>query len=252
MKKESYQKLTIIGIFAMAMAFLETVIVIYLRKLYYPPGFNFPLAPLIETYILNIEWVREFFTIVMLACIGLIAGKTHYEKFAYFLYSFAIWDIFYYIWLKVILNWPPSLLTWDLLFLIPWPWAGPVLAPLIVSFTMISLGWRIIAIGDQGRKVKITKKEWMLLVLGSLLILYTFLYDYGNLIISRGFLPEFFTLASSGEFQQIVGNYVPSYYPWWLFILGEILILLAIFSFSRTRTGSFKKSLSLNKKSKRG
>jgi len=221
----------------MAMAFLETTVVVYLRKLYYPQGFNFPLTSGIETLVLNIEWVREFFTIIMLLCIGLLAGKTRYEKFAYFLYSFAIWDIFYYVWLKVILNWPASFLTWDLLFLIPWPWVGPVLAPLIVSFTMIFLGWSIIAMGDQGKKVKITKKEFMLLVLGSLLILYTFLYDFGNLIMSRGFLPEFFTLASNAEFQQISGAYIPSYYPWWLFIFGEILILLAIFSFSRKENG---------------
>ncbi len=237
MKKGSYQTLAVVGIFAMAMAFLETTVVVYLRKLYHPGGFSFPLVPTIESWVLNMEWAREFFTIIMLTCIGLLAGKTRYEKFAYFIYSFAIWDIFYYIWLKVILNWPLSFLTWDLLFLIPWPWAGPVLAPLIISSTMIFLGWSIIAKGDQGKKVKITKKEWMLLALGSLLILYTFLYDYGNLIISGGFLPEFFTLASHAEFQQIAGVYIPSYYPWWLFILGEILILLAIFSFSRKEKG---------------
>lgn len=89
--------------------------------------------------------------------------------------------------------------------------------------------------GDREKKVKITKKEFMLLVLGSLLILYTFLYDYGNLIISRGFLSEFFTLASHAEFQQITGAYTPSSYPWWLFILGEVLILLAIFSLSKKK-----------------
>ncbi len=237
MKKGSYQTLAVVGIFAVAMGFLESVVVIYLRKLYYPGGFQFPLVPTIESWVLNMEWAREFFTLIMLVCIGLLAGKTRYEKFAYFIYSFAVWDIFYYIWLKVILNWPPSFLTWDLLFLIPWPWAGPVLAPLIISFAMIFLAGSILVKSDQGKKVKITKKEWMLLVLGSILILYTFLYDYGNLIISRGFLPNFFSLASRDEFQQIAGTYIPSSYPWWLFILGEVLILLAIFSFLRKKNG---------------
>lgn len=235
MKKEYFRKLLIVGILAAAMGFLESVVVVYLRKLYYPGGFNFPLVPAIESWVLNIEWIREFFTIVMLFCIGLLAGKTRHEKFAYFLYSFAVWDIFYYIWLKLILNWPASFLTWDLLFLIPWSWAGPVLAPLIISFTMIFLGWSIIAKGDQGKKVKIKMKEWILLVIGSLLILYTFLYDYGNLIMGGGFLSEFFTIASHAEFQQIAGAYIPSYYPWWLFIIGEVLILYAIFSFSREK-----------------
>ncbi len=179
MKKESLKKLLIVGIFAAAMGFLETVVVIYLRKLYYPQGFLFPLA-LIEPSTLLLEWFRELSTIVMLLCIGLIAGKTKHEKCAYFLYSFAVWDIFYYIWLKLILNWPPSLLTWDLLFLIPWPWVSPVLAPVISSCTMIFLAIVMIQ-GEEKKNVYFHKTELLLLILGPLLQLYTFLIHMGNL-----------------------------------------------------------------------
>src|SRR3989344_2117688 len=116
MNKETYKRLAVVTIFALAMAFLESVIVVYLRKMYYPSGFNFPLSTLMESNILTIEWVREFFIIVMLISVAFLAGKKFIDRLAYFFYAFAIWDIFYYIWLKVILSWPPSFLTWDLLF----------------------------------------------------------------------------------------------------------------------------------------
>ncbi len=228
MKKKSTRKIAVITIFAIAMAFLEAVVVIYLRKIYYPNGFDFPLIGLIEPPILNIEWAREAFTIVMLACIGWLAAKKFYEKFAYFLFSFAIWDIFYYVWLKAALNWPTSFTTWDLLFLIPWPWAGPVLAPVINSITIIIFAFVIIHLQDKGKNVKIILREWILLFAGSLAILYTYLYDYGKLIISNGFLKDFFELATKTEFHQIVSSYVPLSYNWILFWIGEVLIVIAI------------------------
>src|SRR3989344_6671811 len=137
MKKESRNKILIVTIYAIAMAFIEATVVVYLRKLFYPNGFNFPLVGFIDPAILNIEWIREFATIIMLLMVGILAGKKLYERFAYFIYAFAVWDIFYYIFLKVILDWPNSFLTWDLFFLIPWPWIGPVLAPMLCAVLII-------------------------------------------------------------------------------------------------------------------
>ena len=139
MKKESVNKILIITIFAIAMGFLEAAVVIYLRELFYPNGFDFPLRGFLNPSILGVEWIREFATVVMLAAIAVLAGKKFYERFAYFLYAFAIWDIFYYISLKATLDWPSSFLTWDLLFLIPWPWIGPVLTPVLWSILFIIL-----------------------------------------------------------------------------------------------------------------
>ena len=68
----------------------------------------------------------------MLATVGSAAGRTAVGKFAFFLFLFGVWDIFYYIWLKVFLHWPASLLTWDVLFLIPVPWVARY-TPLSVS-----------------------------------------------------------------------------------------------------------------------
>lgn len=231
MKKESVNKLIIVGIFAIAMGFLEATVVVYLRELYYTNGFDFPLKGFIEPNILSIEWIREFATIVMLVTIGILAGKKLYERFAYFLYAFAIWDIFYYIFLKMTLNWPPSLFTWDILFLIPLPWVGPVLAPVLCSILMIITTLLIISLNDKGKKLKIKLSEALLVILGILIVLYTWLYDYGNLIISGGFAKQFFTLSYNQEFYQLLTSYIPQTYNWILFIIGFLISTIGIIMF---------------------
>lgn len=212
MKRESWNKLTWITIFAIAMGFLETAVVVYVRKLYYPTGFNFPLHGIIEPSIYNIELVREFATIVMLIAIGVLASKKLSERFAYFLYAFAVWDIFYYVFLKVILNWPQSFFTWDLLFLIPIPWIGPVLAPVLCTILMIIVALVIINFQDKEIKVKFDKTEITLAVLGVILVLYTWLYDYGKLMLAS----------------QSTANFIPTQYNWTIFIIGFILASIAI------------------------
>jgi hypothetical protein len=125
-----------IAVFAIAMGFLEAIVVVYLRELYYPDGFEFPLR-LMSADLVRAEWIREIATLVMLAGIGIIAGRNGLQRLFYALFAFGVWDIFYYVALKLLLGWPASLLTWDLLFLIPVSWLGPVLAPAINSLTMI-------------------------------------------------------------------------------------------------------------------
>src|SRR5580700_10847047 len=114
--------------FSIAMGFLEAAVVIYLRKMYYPNGFHFPLT-VVEPDIGLTEFLREAATVIMLLAIGILTGKNTSQKFGIFLFCFAIWDIFYYVFLKMLIGWPASLLDWDILFLIPVPWVGPVLAP---------------------------------------------------------------------------------------------------------------------------
>src|SRR6185369_2332457 len=126
MKANRKTLLVVIG-FSIAMAALESAVVVYLRALYYPDGFNVAMK-LIDQKILLIEIAREAATVVMLLGVGWLAGNNLKDRFAYFLLSFAVWDIFYYLWLKVFIDWPSSLLEWDILFLIPFTWLGPVLA----------------------------------------------------------------------------------------------------------------------------
>lgn len=222
-----YRMFMLTGLFAIAMGFLEAIVVVYLRKLYYPNGFGFPLQTM-PANILSVELVREICTMVMLLTISLIAGKNKLQKFAWFIFCFAVWDIFYYVGLKLFLNWPPSLMTWDLLFLIPVAWVGPVLAPLVCSLTMILLAASIILLQEKGYDVRIKISEWGLIIGGAVIIFIAFIWDHSRIIIREGFLGDYFNLLNNPRFSQVMAQYKPKYFIWSLFILGEIIILSGI------------------------
>src|SRR5438477_13011856 len=167
--------------YAVAMAYLESAIVVYLRRLYYPKGFDFPLV-IIDIPTLLIEVGRETATIIMLATVGVAAGRTKVGKCAYFLYLFGVWDIFYYVWLKMFLDWPASLFTWDVLFLIPVPWVGPVLAPVLVSLVMIGAGIYHLSREAAGRPVRIGRTQWLGILAGATAIIVSFALDYEHIM----------------------------------------------------------------------
>lgn len=208
------------------MGILEAAVVVYLRQLYYPAGFDFPLV-LIPDRTLSVELTREIATIVMLVCVGLLAGKNRLQKFAYFIFAFGAWDLFYYAGLKFFLGWPPSLLTWDVLFLIPVTWLGPVLAPMICALTMVLVSMRVVALQEKGYEVKINALQASLMSLGAFIIFYTFIRDYTRLLIWNGFPSGPFTPAGGEKFRQLISLYVPVHYNWYLFSFGELLILAA-------------------------
>ena len=222
-------------VFAVAMGFLEAIVVVYLRQIYYPEGFGFPLS-LLSLEMLSVEWIREFATLVMLASVGIIAGKNNLQRLCYFLFSFAIWDIFYYIALKLLLNWPPALLTWDILFLIPVPWIGPVLAPVICSFTMIFMSVSIINRQKTDVGIKIKPVEWVLLITGALTILCTFMNDYLNIILKSGILSGSLNRTENDQFWQTITQYMPVGYNWYVFVAGEIIIWVALALILRPKT----------------
>lgn len=221
------RNLLITGIFAVSMGFLEAIVVVYLREIYYPEGFRFPLHTF-DQNILIIELIRELSTLIMLVAIGLLAGRTFLQKFAYFLYTFAIWDIFYYVALKLLLNCLPSLLTWDILFLIPVTWIGPVISPIICSLTMILLAMVILFVKKDGEPVKWKPLNWILLLSGATIIFTTFIWDYSNILIKGGFLDDLSNLAENESFLEIITTYIPARFKWELFWLGEILIIISI------------------------
>jgi len=228
-------KILMLGLFAVAMAALEAIVVIYLRQLYYPHGFDFPLT-LLSSYMVSLEWLREAATIVMLAAIGILSGKNPLQKLACFFYPFAIWDIFYYLWLKLLLGWPPSFFTWDVLFLIPVPWIGPVLAPVICSLTMILFAAIIFYFQFTGRSLKIALPEWALLLSGCLVILFTFMQDYSGIIFHEISLSGISGLSQNQHFWTVLSQYRPVDFNWLLFAIGESFILLALVLISkRTR-----------------
>jgi hypothetical protein len=222
----------ILFIFAIAMGFLEGIVVVYLRQVYYPKGFGFPLT-LLSPELMKVEWLRETATIVMLGTIAWLAGKNFIQRLSYFLFTFAIWDITYYAALKLLLDWPASWLTWDILFLIPVPWLGPVLAPVICSVTMILMALLYVLLPERGKPVTINLSDWILVLGGSAFILYTFMRDYLYLIISTGILKGNGNPETVQRFWKATTSYIPDRFSWYLFVAGELLILASMFTVTR-------------------
>lgn len=181
------QKLAAVGAFGVAFGYVEAAVVVYLRLHYYPGGFTFPLAEM-PWHVALTEITREAATIIMLAAVSWLAGKRFLARFAYFAFAFAVWDIFYYIFLKVILDWPPSPFTWDVLFLIPLPWLAPVLAPIIVSLCLIGASVIILRREETGRPLAIGARQWVVSGIGGALIIVSFLTNPGAAFQQR--IPE--------------------------------------------------------------
>jgi len=104
---DTCRRIVWVSVFGVAFAFVESSVVVYLRSLYYPEGFTFPLKMMSTSHI-GVELAREAATVVMLAAVGILAGTTGWQRFGYFLVVFGVWDVFYYVWLKVILDWPSA------------------------------------------------------------------------------------------------------------------------------------------------
>ena len=137
-----WTRLAAVAIYAAAMAVVEAMVVYYLRRLFalqyaavFTPGrFSFPHA------YLRHEQIREAATIVMLLVVAYLAGRGLLQRLAYFLFAFGVWDIGYYVALKIMLGWPASLGTRDLLFLTPRQWWAPVWEPLLASTAFVIAG----------------------------------------------------------------------------------------------------------------
>jgi hypothetical protein len=197
--------------FAVAMAYVEATVVVFLRRLYYHErgGFGFPLV-LIDTPTQLLEMGREACTIIMLATAGSAAGRTKVGKLAFFLLLFGIWDIFYYVWLRVFLAWPPSLLTWDVLFLIPVVWVSPVLAPVLVACTMIGMALILLHLEARGPVLPAGKLVWLAQGAAALMIIVSFTLDVIPRLDPQGTL-----LVQS----------VPTAYRWELLLVGLALAI---------------------------
>jgi len=225
-------RLILITLFAVAMALLEAVVVIYLREIYYPEGFSFPLHP-IDKHLIVTELFRELATLIMLLCIGLIASKKALERFAWFIFTFAVWDIFYYIFLKLFIGWPDSLFTWDILFLIPSTWVGPVIGPVINSITMILLAVLILYFKNKGYKASLNKMEWLLLILGSVVVILAYTEEYFRYMIGEFSFQDVFSFSTNDEALQYASKFIPQRFNWLIYTGGQFLFFSAIYSYFR-------------------
>jgi hypothetical protein len=165
-----------VAMYAIAMAWIESATVYYLRLMVdrVEPYQAHPLP--IQGVLGQVELVRELATLVMLLTVGILAGRTWYERLGYTAIAFGIWDIFYYVFLRIMCGWPRSLFDWDILFLLPLPWWGPVLAP--VSIAILMIVWGTLATQSRDRLASsLPWPSWGMSAAGVLLALYVFMAD---------------------------------------------------------------------------
>jgi hypothetical protein len=195
------------------MAWVESAVVVYLRTLIgrVTPYQTDPLP--VSVGLGWIEVGRELATLVMLFTVGWLAGQTWRSRSGYALIAFGTWDIFYYIFLVPMSGWPQSFLDWDVLFLVPLPWWGPVLSPVMISLLLIS-GGVLVAWGEYIRK-PIWPYRWTIALnfLGIGLALYAFM------------LPAL-QVIQDGE--QAVRQVLPTSFNWSLFGLAFTLLAAPI------------------------
>jgi hypothetical protein len=210
-------------LFGVSFGYVEAAVVVYLGALYRPlhqklypesgPHDLFPVIPPerlraeqpeLAPYVVT-ELVREAATLLMLVAVGLAVARNGRQWLAAFAIAFGLWDIFYYVFLNVLVGWPDSLLAWDLLFLLPVPWAGPVLAPVLIALSLVGGGTLVLRQEYAGRPFRLARLHWVVLLGGGLVVITAFCWDFRS------------TLAGG----------VPTEFNWPLFALGEALGLAA-------------------------
>jgi hypothetical protein len=218
--KSAFRNWVWVVVFAIAFAWVESAVVVYLREIYFDGGFRFPLIVKWEDgkhvigHLVRIEFGREIATIIMLVTIGWVTGKNRFQKFCFFMIAFGIWDIFYYIWLYVMVGWPESLMTWDLLFYVPLPWVGPVISPVLIAFTMVVAGSLIIYYDEKGYNIRWRWYDMGIELICGLIMIVAFCWDWKNIIQIPG---------------DIERTGIPNPFAWWLY-LPAYLFSIAYFA----------------------
>lgn len=189
-----------------AFGYVEAAVVVYLRRIAYPQGFAFPLAPL-DPSLAATEVAREAATLIMLAAAACLAARTPWGRFGAFAVGFGVWDLVYYAGLKALLGWPESWSTWDVLFLIPGIWTGPVWSAAAVAACFVVCGWRMMALADGGLRPRTRWFHWLAASVSLMLLLGAFLANH----------------------RLALGGGVPVDFPWAWWGLGALLGLAAFY-----------------------
>ncbi len=168
------------------------------------------------------EVVREGATMVMLLTVGWLAGKTWRSRLGFALFAFGVWDIAYYLWLVPLTAWPRSLADWDILFLIPLPWWGPVWAPMSIALLMIVFGATVGLHDTPARPLWPGRATSGAAALGCLTALSVFMADSLRLV------------ASGGRTAQL-RDLLPEHFHWPLFLFALGLMSAPVIEIS-TRT----------------
>lgn len=195
-------------VWGVTFGYMEAAVVVYLREIYYPEGFSFPLV-IIQGRILLTEVLREAATLLILWATVSLIYKRLQSRIAAFFVLFGLWDIFYYIFLKLLLHWPESMKTWDILFLIPSPWVGPIWAPILVSIGFIYTGTTILFHNQKNHFLTFNRRFVLLELFSALLIIISFIIPGSS----------------------IVEQHTPTHFPWTLFLVG-FLVGIAVFLYT--------------------
>lgn len=195
------------------MAWVESAVVFYLRTMVdrIDPYQVYPLP--VAGGLGRAEMVREAATLIMLLMVGLLAGRSWRSRLGYAAIAFGVWDILYYAFLKVICGWPHSLLDWDVLFLIPVPWWGPVLAPACIALLMVLWGTLAARHDLQPHPAGINWKVWAVNLLGTVLALYLFMAD---------------TFRAVHHGLEDLRHFLPTHFNWPLFSVALVLMAAPI------------------------
>lgn len=208
----------VVALFAVAMAWMEAATVVYLRTLVgrVDPYQAVPLPML--PHLTGAELVREVATLVMLLAVGCLAGRTWRSRLGYAIIAFGVWDILYYLFLRVIVGWPRSIWDWDVLFLLPLPWWGPVIAPVLIAGMMVLGGTLVSQFDRPGQPVWPGRLSWALNVAGVFLALYAFMAD---------------AIGALDGGVEAVRAVLPVWFNWPLFLVALVLMAAPIVDMSR-------------------
>jgi len=215
--KDAFRRWIWVVFFAIAFAWVESAVVVYLREIYFDGVFKFPLFVVwkegkhIIDPLIRIEFGREIATIVMFVAVSWVTGKSKLQRFYFFMIAFGTWDIFYYIWLYIMVGWPESLMSWDLLFYMPLPWVGPVITPLLIAVTMVGAGSLIIYYYKKGCVISWRWYDIAIELGCGMLIIVAFCWDWKNILQVPG---------------DITRSGVPNPFAWWLYLPAYLFSII--------------------------
>ena len=212
------QRWLVVVLYAAAMAYVEAAVVLYLRTMvdrldpYQSPPVTLP------DHLVRAEMVREVATLIMLFAVGWLAGRTWRSRLGYTLVAFGVWDILYYVYLVPLSGWPRSLLDWDILFLLPLPWWGPVLAPVSIAVLMVLGGTLVSRFDRWERALWPGPWAWGANLVGVALALYVFMAD---------------AIGAAGGGAEAVAQVLPTQFNWPVFVVAWLLLAVPIVDLCR-------------------
>jgi hypothetical protein len=212
------RNLRYVALFAVAMAYLEAATVVYLRRVFGITDLIRDIS-ILDPLIARVELGRELATLLMLLAVGWTAGKSRQSRLGFAFFAFGLWDIVYYAWLRIFLGWPESLFSPDILFLVPLPWWGPVLSPVLIALLCMVGGALAVRADDRGMTLRPELGEWLAATAGVLAVLYAFMAD---------------ALAALPADAETLNRLRPTPFHWPVFLAGWSLMTWSVWRVTRS------------------